>query len=152
MRSRGLSQLKHTDAWSGTGGDWAVRVSVSRTDLGRLSAPQRAAADAQRAGRARGPKRRISLLMYIADEGKPTQAWEVSVGGVLGECWESAGRVRARDFPPQSEGAHEGFRLSGGGVGFETCERASVGCSPPQHHDVLSQLRAALHQQSQKAT
>ncbi|MEW5316627.1 MAG: hypothetical protein WDW38_007987 [Sanguina aurantia] len=76
-----LSMLKHTDAWSGTGGDWAVRVSVSRTDLGRLSAPQRAAADAQRAGRARGPKRRISLLMYIADEGKPTQAWESLVPG-----------------------------------------------------------------------
>lgn len=71
-----VAQLKHTDAWSGKGGDWAVRVSVSRTNLSRLSAPQRAAASQ----RARNPKRRISLLMYIADEGKPTKTWEVSFG------------------------------------------------------------------------
>lgn len=78
-------QLRHRSKDSGTGGDWAVRVAARRVRG--------------------GPRKRISLVMYIGDEAPPTwPPWKVMPG------W-SAGRGRCGLF----EGRWTWFRRAGQG-------------------------------------
>ena len=56
--------VKQTTEESGAGGDWAVRLSASRVP-GRGS-----------------PRKRISLVMYLGDEGVPkAPGWDVMPDG-----------------------------------------------------------------------
>ena len=75
-------QVKHFGADSGTGGDWAVRVSATKAVLSKQEARELAAKAANaRGGRPaarKGAPKRISLVMYLGDEGQPTQQWQVS--------------------------------------------------------------------------
>lgn len=69
--------MKHFDEHSGVGGDWAVRVNVTKTpeteDKPWGSPPMR-------------KRRRISLVMYLTDEDKPTQPWQVR-GRLMSIVW-----------------------------------------------------------------
>ena len=66
-----VTMVKQSSEESGVGGDWAVRLSASRV-------PGRGA-----------PRKRISLVMYLGDEGIPkAPGWDVMPDGevTLGKC------------------------------------------------------------------
>jgi hypothetical protein len=69
-------QVKHKSEYSGRGGDWAVRVQTSRLE------------EPQQPGEPRPPRRRLSLVFYMAEENAQQ---EVEVRGGLGADSDTGG-------------------------------------------------------------
>eukprot|EP00195_Chlamydomonas_chlamydogama_P007994 CAMPEP_0202898164 /NCGR_PEP_ID=MMETSP1392-20130828/6754_1 /ASSEMBLY_ACC=CAM_ASM_000868 /TAXON_ID=225041 /ORGANISM="Chlamydomonas chlamydogama, Strain SAG 11-48b" /LENGTH=860 /DNA_ID=CAMNT_0049584015 /DNA_START=924 /DNA_END=3506 /DNA_ORIENTATION=- len=63
-----LQMVKHFGEESGTGGDWAVRILVSRAVLTQAQIAK---------GTRPGSSKRVSLVMYLGDEEAPRTPWRV---------------------------------------------------------------------------
>ncbi len=121
-------QAKHKGEHSGRGGDWAVRIESSRL------------AGAQRAGDPRPPRRRLSLVFYMAEENAGQQVevrgaeaarrrctwrcvWSTGAGAVLEHwCWCCTGAESAARKP-----------VGGGAVAAESCHAYQIAMPACQH-------------------
>eukprot|EP00798_Chlamydomonas_sp_ICE-L_P009097 gene9097-16222_t len=77
-----LAMVKSFGPDSGTGGDWAVRITANRAQLSSAE-EQRLEMKARQSGnkRPKGGRQRISLVMYLGDEGVPSDNWQVMPEG-----------------------------------------------------------------------